>query len=101
MSAQTTIANLRQENLVKTALLKRACGEPLNAQEKEVMEEIAKARALDRRLRETYTLEGVIEKVLREPTSNQTFGDPGSDVRAFSSARGAADVLDAGDVRKT
>jgi hypothetical protein len=72
MSAQTTIANLRYENLVKTALLKRACGEPLNAQEREVMDEIAKARELDRALREKFELGGAIEKVLRSPTSNQT-----------------------------
>jgi hypothetical protein len=70
--AHEHIARLKQDNLIMSALLKRAAGEPLKPEEKEVLAEIAKARALERRLREKYTLEGVIEKVLREPASNQT-----------------------------
>src|SRR5436189_6289681 len=64
--------SVKQDNIRRAALVKNAAGEPLNAQEREVIEEIAKARALEQRLRERLELGGAIEKLLREPTSNQT-----------------------------
>jgi hypothetical protein len=62
-----TIRKLREDNLRMSALLKRASGEPLTAEEKEYIEELAKARALTERLEQQYDLDGAIRKALRSP----------------------------------
>src|SRR5437867_1452908 len=58
VSAQTTIAKLRQDNLVLSALVKKASGETLTADESEVLTEMKKAYDLEQRLREKHDLGG-------------------------------------------
>lgn len=60
--AHEHIARLKQENLVLSALVKRASREPLSPEEQEVVAELAKSRALEGRLRAKYDLGGAIER---------------------------------------
>jgi hypothetical protein len=67
MSAQDTIRKQREQNAVMAALLKRATGETLSAEDRALLAEFAKARQLEQALRERYDLAGAIEKALRRP----------------------------------
>jgi hypothetical protein len=92
MSSQTTKARLREENATMAALLKRATGEPLTAEDREILVEVAKHAALERRLRETYTLEGAIEKCLRG--AGQSPG-PGLPAHEAEVAKASGDTVSA------
>ncbi len=63
--AHAHIARLKQDNLILSALVKKAAGEKLNSDEAEVLAELKKARELNARLVERYDLGGAIEKALR------------------------------------
>ena len=62
--AQSSYEKLKGENLILTALLKRASGEPLTKAETEILVEVAKSRALEIELRQKFELGGAIEKAL-------------------------------------
>jgi hypothetical protein len=89
MSAQSTIAKLREENAVMAMLLKRANGERLSGEEEELLAELRKQRALEESLRDKHDLDlsGVIEKALRNPAT--TYDNPAhAELEAIEKAEG-------------
>jgi hypothetical protein len=93
--AHAHIARLKQDNLILSALVKKAAGEKLSSDEAEVLAELKEARELEARLAEKYDIGGAITKALSGSSGYSVRGLPPQERGVEKAANAPEDMHDA------